>query len=131
MSETHSVAAGDCISSLTKKKTFRDWHSIYDDAKNADLKKNRPNPNALVAADSVFVPDKVKKEISCATGKSHKFQVAGGPVKLRIVLLDPKDKPLAKQAYELTVAALTKGTTNDKGLIETVIADDATTGKLK
>ena len=49
---------------------------IYQHAKNADLRRLRPNPNILYPGDTVVIPAHELKSFVLATGKRHKSPFA-------------------------------------------------------
>src|SRR4051794_36098167 len=102
MSQRHVVARGECMSSIAHDYGFLSWRTIFDHADNADLKRRRGNPNQLAPGDTVMVPDKEPAELKIATGRSHRFAVAGGTTRLRIRLRDD-DGPIASKRYVLDV----------------------------
>ena len=53
----HIVEPGDCMASIGEQYGFH-WETLWDLAENADLKKNRKNPNVLFEGDEVTIPDK-------------------------------------------------------------------------
>lgn len=131
MPTTITVAPGDCCSSLAEKAGFSSYAPVYNDGANAELRKARPNPNMLVPGDSVTVPDRTTKEADAETGSEHKFKVKTTQVKLRIVVFDEEDKPVANKPFRLVIGGLTvDGTTPKNGLVEQVVPASATSGEL-
>lgn len=131
MSETHTVEQGEYLASIAKDYGFSDWHTIYDHPENADLKKNRPNPNILLPGDELYIPDKDPKQESCPTEKKHKFQVRVPKVTLKIVLKDWEGKPIKNEQYVLTVGWLKlQGSTDGSGKLEQKIPIGIDTAQL-
>jgi hypothetical protein len=127
----HTVAPGDCFSSLAKANNFFDYLTLYNHAKNADLKKNRPNPNQLAEGDAVEIPDKTLKKVPSATNKEHKFVVVRTKTKLRLVVVDASDKALKVKTCNLTVGSRKQKTLpNASGLLEMEIDPAETAGTL-
>jgi N-acetylmuramoyl-L-alanine amidase len=127
----HTVQQGECLVRIAAQYGFRDYHTVYDDPGNADLRKKRPNPNTLFPGDIVFIPEKVEKKQPAATTKVHKFRVAGSQRILRIVVEDLDGKKLAAKAYEIEIEGkVTAGVTGADGLIEQPIPLDAENGSL-
>src|SRR5579864_5909977 len=128
---SHTVQQCEHITRIARKYGFRDYHTVWDDPANADLKKERPSPNVLFPGDSLFIPDKQEKTVERPTGALHTFQVAGRRLQLRIVLQDYDNLPLANQACVLEVEGEAHNLQSDgNGLIETDIPADAEAGKL-
>lgn len=105
--------------SLADKLGMQDYHTLYDDAVNAALKKTRPNPNQLAVGDEVEEPKDKGKAFAKPVDKTHVFVVKAKKLpKLRIVMVDSDDKPLAGKAWKLTAPKAASGTTKKDGLIE-------------
>jgi hypothetical protein len=127
----HTVAPGDCFSSLAKANNFFDYLTLYNHASNAALKANRPNPNQLEEGDSVEIPDKKVKKVPCASNKEHKFVVVRTKTKLRLVVFDARDKALTLTKCDLEAGARKQKTLpNASGLVEMEIDPVSTAGKL-
>lgn len=75
---THVLKEGESLVSVAKTHGFLDWHLIYDHEGNEPLRKKRQHPNSLCAGDTLFIPDKIKKPQSFATGKRHEVTVVIG-----------------------------------------------------
>jgi hypothetical protein len=126
---THTVKAGDCISSIAEKHGLF-WETVWDHPDNAQLKAEREDPNVLRPGDQVFVPEKEKKEKSCAAGTKHSFVRKGVPARFAISLYDD-DEPRAGVPYVLTIDGKSfEGETDSEGSLEHDIPPDAKTGTL-
>jgi|ERR1019366_744923 N-acetylmuramoyl-L-alanine amidase len=122
----YTVVQGDHLSKIAKDNGFPDYHIIWDHPNNAELKDKRKNPNVLYPGDQVFVPDKEEKQESGSTEKRHTFQVKKEPLKLRLVLEDYLENPIANAPYALLVEGeVTQKNTDGKGHIEQDIPLDA------
>jgi len=127
----YTVVQGDHLSKIAKEHGFPDYHVIWDDPNNAELKQMRQNPNVLFPGDQVFVPDKEDKEESGNTEKRHTFQVDKEPLKLRLVLEDAFEKPIANAKCALTVdGQVSQPTTDGNGKIEVDIPSNAQSATL-
>jgi hypothetical protein len=128
-----TVASGDCAVSIADTLEFKDYRSVWDDGVNAALKGKRPNPNQLLAGDEVKATTDKKKMVSKAVDQTWTFEVKTKKLpKLRIVLLDKEDKPVAKLKWNLTAPVAKSGTTKADGLIEVADLDpQAKAGTLK
>lgn len=127
MADYYTVEQGDHLSKIAKDNGFTDYTIIWDHANNADLKNQRKNPNILLPGDQVFIPDMEEKHESGATDKRHTFTVDKKPLKLRLVLEDIYEKPIAGAACALLVGDQTfQLTTDGKGKLEQEIPLDAT-----
>lgn len=108
------------------------WQTIWDHPANADLQKNRANPEALLPGDRVTIPEKQPKWATCRTGQRHVFKRRGVPVRICLRLTHDKWEPLGGRRYELEVEGRTYGgTTDDDGLLEQWISTRARTAALR
>jgi len=127
----HTVEQGECLLVIAHKYGFGSWHTVYDHARNAELRKQRPNPNILAPGDKVYIPDKLEKEASVSTGALHRFQVSIERHMLRLVLKNNSGRPYAGKKYKLQVGDQTsEGVTDDTGLVEQEIAGGEQVGTL-
>lgn len=99
----HDVEQGEHLSGIAEKYGFADYHTTWDHAGNAELKKQRQNPNVLNPRVHLFIPDKEVKDYSRQTEKRHPFRLLGQPLMLRIRLEREYDKPIAHTKCELLV----------------------------
>ena len=128
----HTVAQGECLSSIAKQYGFHDYRTIYDHANNADFRQLRKNPNVINAGDQLFIPEKDPKVVERPTGAVHTFQVQRRKTLLRIVVKDQEDQPLRNQPYTLEVEDQKfAGTTDGNGLLKQAIPPDAIVGVLR
>ena len=126
MPDYYTVQQGDHLSQIAKDNGFTDYTVIWDHPNNADLKKLRQNPNVLFPGDEVFIPDMEQKQESGATDKRHSFAVDKKTLKLRLVLEDAYEKPIANQQCALLVDGQAfQPTTDGKGKLEQEIPLDA------
>jgi putative peptidoglycan binding protein len=127
----HIVQQGECLSGIAAMYGFRNFRTLYDHPGNSKLRNLRPDPNLLFPGDVVFVPEKTPKEVSVATTKLHRFQIAAPRRVLRLVLEGLDGKKMASEPYELNIEGdITSGVTGADGLIEQVIPPDAVNGSL-
>ncbi len=132
MAKTHIVQQGDQLSGIAEANGFANFITIWDHANNASLKNKRKNPHVLFPGDELYIPDKTEKTESCATTKVHLFQVDLQKPKLRIVLKDFDEKPIADTACDLVVeGAVFQLKSDSQGLIEAVIPRTAQNGTLR
>lgn len=125
------VADGDCVSKVAADSGFRDYHSVYDDGANSALKSRRTNPNCLAVDDVLVVPDKKEKSEERQTTNTWKFVVKTvKPVKLRVLLIDRDDAPIANCTWTLSGVVAASGKTGANGIIEKEIPANATNGVL-
>ena len=126
----HTVKQGECIESIAFEKGFF-WETVWNDSQNAELKRERKNPNTLLPGDKVFVPEKQEKEVSGATEQTHRFKRKGVPSKLHIIM-KRGGEPRANEPYTLDIdGELFSGTTNAEGELKHFIPPNAKAGTLK
>ncbi|GEM_PF-416686 len=136
----HQVKQGECLSSIAHQYGFH-WKTLWNHPDNKELKENRKNPNILYPEDEICVPEKEEKYESGETGKKHRF-VVKGKAKLRIQVLRD-GAPWAGVEYTLavedkkfefktneTTGEQSKLKTDQKGILEHLIAPGAKEGKL-
>lgn len=126
----HVVKQGECMSSMADQYGFF-WETLWNLPENAELSRQRANPNVLLPGDRVFIPEIRPKVESGETAKVHTFRLKGVPVKLNLRLLDEFDEPREGVKYTLTVDGQKfSGTTPADGWISQVIPPRASRGRL-
>jgi hypothetical protein len=119
MSSYHTVVQGEHLSGIANKYGFSSYKTIWDHGQNAELKNQRKNPNVIFPGDRVFIPDKGEKKYSRNTEKRHPFKVKTEKLKLRLILEDIYEKPIANAKVELSIDNEEyKLTTDGQGKIE-------------
>ncbi len=76
MPTNHTVKEGESLITIAKQYGFLNWRTIYDAPENAELRRTRGRPNAILPGDVVSVPDKKPKKVSIATTKEHVIKLA-------------------------------------------------------
>jgi len=131
MSTNHTVRDGEYLASIAASYGFADYITIWTHSQNASLKAQRKNPNTLFPGDVVFIPDRETMECSAVTEKRHQFLMKQSPLRLRIVVKDEDDQPIANASCKLTVEGETCDLTTDgNGLLEQQIPPTAHEGTL-
>jgi Putative peptidoglycan binding domain/LysM domain len=131
MEDYYTVKQGDHLSKIAKDNGFTDYTVIWDHPHNSDLKKQRQNPNILLPGDQLFIPDMEQKQESGSTDKRHTFTIDKKTLKLRLVLEDIYEKPIAGAQCALLVDGQTyQLTTDGNGKLEQEIPLDAKEGTL-
>jgi hypothetical protein len=126
MAGYYTVQQGDYLSRIAKQNGFPDYTVIWNDPNNAKLKQTRQNPNVLYPGDQVYIPNKLQRQESRGTEKRHAFVVNQEPLKLRLVLEDIYEKPIANAPCALLVGGtVTQQTTDGQGRFEQEIPQDA------
>lgn len=127
----HVVKRGECLSTIARQHGFA-WQTLYDAPQNAALRRRRPNPNVLREGDVVVIPPRVPVGGPAATGRLHDFTVRSERERLRVVLRDDGDAPLADMAWRLTIERFeAEGRTDADGLLEAWIPAHAHHGSVR
>ena len=82
MSE-HRVQQGDCLLSLAKEHGF-DWETLWNHPDNAELKRQREDPNALKPGDVVAIPERREKQEDASGESRTQFRRTGALARLRL-----------------------------------------------
>jgi hypothetical protein len=118
------------MASIAVEHGFR-WQTLWDLPENAGLKNTRKDPYVLFPGDQVFIPEPRIKQQSSATDKRHRFRLKGVPERLRIVVTDEHDQPMANLPYVLEIEEKKfEGRTDGSGAIERAIPPNARKGHL-
>jgi N-acetylmuramoyl-L-alanine amidase len=131
MEKYHVVKQGDCLSSVAKRYGFRNYRTVYDHPKNAELRSKRPNPNILLPEDVVYIPENKLKEENGATEQQHRFVLKQERTVFRLMLKDSEEKPYANTPFELRIDnQIFQGKTDGNGKLEEKIKADAKFGEV-
>jgi len=129
--ETYTVAQGDTMITIAKKKELRSWEWIWNHPQNAALRGKRPDPQVLAPGDQVFIPPKKPKDFQVDTGKKHVFRVKSLKAKLRVSLSDENGGSLSGKKFKLEVGGKTiEGQTTGDSAVELDIDPEPAKGKL-
>jgi hypothetical protein len=134
MAKQHTVAQGECLSSIAAKYGFRDYRLIYDHPTNKAFRQKRPNPNVIHPGDVITIPEKPVKTVRGATGRSHVFSVPAPKRILRLRILDAEGKPVANEPVEFAPEgkpAVQARRTDAQGEFEIAVEPDARGATLK
>jgi N-acetylmuramoyl-L-alanine amidase len=127
----HVVVQGEHLAAIAEKAGFRDAMTVWNAPENAALRKARDNPDVLAPGDVIYVPEKEPKTVPRSTDQFHPFVAKIDALKLRIVLLDFDNKPLANVPATLSVEGKSfELVSNGTGLIQQAIPRTAKTGRL-
>lgn len=125
MAGYYTVKQGDHVSSIASANGFADYHIVWDHPKNADLKQKRQNPNVLFPGDPLFIPDREERIEPCSTDQRHNFQTKKFQLRLRLVLEDLYEKPIANTPCDLLLREGARHLTTDgAGKIDEIIPAD-------
>jgi hypothetical protein len=121
MAGNYTVKQGDHVAAIAQQFGFSDYNTIWNDPNNADLKAKR-NPNVLFPGDVIYIPDRDQKVESRSTDQKHQFVKKSTTLKLRLVLEDAYEMPIANAACTLVLGSETRNVTTDgQGKIDEVI----------
>jgi len=131
MAGSYTVKQGDHLSSIAKDFGFSDYNTIWNDPGNADLKTLRENPNVLFPGDVLVIPEKVPRVEAKGTEVRHQFVKHKPVLKLRLVLEDLFEMPIANADCDLLLDSDTFHVTSDgDGHIEHEIKHETKGGML-
>ncbi|MGA8308921.1 MAG: peptidoglycan-binding protein [Terriglobales bacterium] len=131
MAGYYTVRQGDYLSKISSENGFFDHTIIWNHPNNAELKKKRENPSVLYPGDQLFIPDKNQRDCQCPADQTHTFEVKRERLKLRLVLEDQYENPVANAKCKIIIGAQdTELTTDGKGKIELEIPLETQTGAL-
>jgi hypothetical protein len=100
MPEDYTVGEGESVNSIAVEHGFA-WQTLWNHAKNSDLKSKRKDPDTLLAGDILHIPDITLKNESKGSDASHKFKVKGTPAKFKLTLMkDPDPKKSQNESFE-------------------------------
>ena len=109
----HTVQQGEHLSALAEQYGFRGYAAIWDHPDNAELKQRRKNPHVLAPGDEVAIPEHAAKVVDLATGASHRIEVRGSKLTLRLVILDGSRHPRANESCTMAVEGAARPVTTD------------------
>jgi N-acetylmuramoyl-L-alanine amidase len=125
MAGYYTVKQGDYISSIAAENGFTDYRIIWDHGQNAELKQKRQNPNVLFPGDRLFIPDREEKHEPCPTDQKHIFKARRSTLRLRLILEDFYEEPIAGVPCDLVVRGDTRRVTTDgTGKLDEIIPPD-------
>jgi hypothetical protein len=131
MATAHVVKQGEHLSQIAKRYGFRDFRTVWEHPDNAALRKTRPSPNVLLPGDVVQIPTKQLGRVPRPTGASHRFQVSGQRLLLRLALRDFDDEPVVDTECELQIDGRKIPLKTDaRGRIEVPITPETQEGTL-
>lgn len=131
MAGWHTVAQGECLSSLAKRHKLQSWRRIYDHPENASFRQAHPNPNVIYPGDVVYIPDVEVRNEDRPTDQKHRFVVGPDKTMLRIVVADEDGDPYKQHEYRLTIGdEVHEGKTSSRGMVEHAIDPEAHSGEL-
>jgi len=110
------VRQGDYLAKLAFVHGF-DADEVWNDPKNEDVKKLRPDPNILAPGDIVYLPEKKEGEgLPIEKGTENSYAATVPKVSFSILLKNPDGSPIASRNYWIEGLGETmKGTTDVDG----------------
>lgn len=131
---THVVEPGEHISGIAARFGFGDFHRIWDDAANAELRQRRPDPHVLFAGDVLSIPDRQDRVEALATTQVHTAELDDLLLFLPLAIKDLGNRPVANAAFELRMqlrAGRVAGSTDAKGHLAEEVSRLAKAGELR
>lgn len=135
MQKLYLAKQGECISSIAFEHGFFP-NTLWNHSENAELKKLRKDPNALLPGDKVAIPEMTIRTENRSSEQCHRFRRKGVPEKLRLRFLDKEKNPRAKVPYRLEIVGgrvgfvQRKKKTDRNGCVEEGIPPDASKATL-
>lgn len=127
----HVIKQGECVGKIAEVYGFFP-RTIWDYAKNAELKNHRRDMYILFEKDEVVIPAKLQKLQAVATGDELTVQRQGVPEHLRIRFLNYDEMPrkgvpylLSLTTHKEVLVAEISSETNDKGFVDQPIPPSA------
>jgi N-acetylmuramoyl-L-alanine amidase len=131
MAVLHKVSQGEHASGISHQYGLTDYRKIWNHPSNSSLKQKRQNPHVLFPGDLVSIPDPEPRVESCCTDKRHSFRMRGPVLRLRLVLEDLFEKPIANARCVLVLEnEFCDVTTDGDGRIDQTIPPDVCTASL-
>lgn len=125
----YTVGNGDCIESIAQDHGHF-WKTVWNDPANAQLKKERKDPNVLLPGDLVTIPPIEQKEVSKGTDAKHKFRLKGVPSILKMVIKDMDEVVKNAKCTIVIDGKVSESQTDSGGKVEIPIPPNAQSGKL-
>jgi hypothetical protein len=120
----HIVEQGEGISSIAFDYGFFP-NTIWDDGANAEWRRLRENPNALLPGDVITIPDKREKELEGGPGAMHAYRLKNITALFQLQIFKG-DTPRANEDYQLFVDGREyKGKTDGKGNLSQYVSPAA------
>ncbi len=126
------VRQGDFVSKIAAQRGFRDFRTIWEHARNQTLRQQRTTPNVLLPGDSLFVPVRELRTEFRPTDARHRFVLSERGLRLRLIIKDMTDRPVAGKPCDLKVTGspdVTPLATDGRGMVDREIKPDAEQGK--
>jgi LysM repeat protein len=131
MATDYTVKQGDYLSKIAKEFGFSDYLTIWNHPDNSELKSKRKNPNVLYPGDKLVIPDRKLREEDRVTDRRHIFTKKETSLRLRLVLEDMYEKPIANAQCLLTIEGDSRRITTDgQGKIDEPLRPGTTSATL-
>jgi len=128
----HTVKQGEHLTRIAFEHGFRDANRIWNDPENAELRKQRDNPNVLFPGDLLNLPDKTERLEAASTGMVHPFIAPALSLRLQLVVRDVNGDPIPNCECLLALDGKTQTlSTNGDGRIDQSIPITTTAGEIR
>lgn len=129
--QKHTVRQGECLASIARAYGFQDPDEIYQDTKNAELRKLRPNPNLLYPGDVIVIPAHELPSFVLPTGKRHQIKVTVPKRKVRVRVVDARREPMKNLPFKLdTGKQIYQGQSDGDGVVDRNVPAEVETATL-
>jgi hypothetical protein len=102
------VRQGDYLAKLAFVHGF-DADQVWNDPKNDDLRKLRPNPNILAPGDILYIPESKKDELPIEKGADNNYSATVPKVEVTLMFQDIDGNPLGGEPCEILGLTSTGG----------------------
>jgi hypothetical protein len=108
MAKDHPIKLGDHTLRAADAEGFRDFHTVWDNAANAELKRRRVNPNVLDPGDVISIPDREPFSATRETNNDtpHRFVLTRPRSILNLKLQTAGFSPRANRAVVTSVTVV-------------------------
>ena len=105
------------MSGLAARYGF-DAEAVWNDPKNAALRKRRQDPAVLCVGDVLYIPKPERKFFPLVVGSNNSFTATPPTVPLHVVFRTRDGQPLANEPYVIDgLPTAIQGTTNGQGAV--------------
>ncbi|HTB76050.1 MAG TPA: type VI secretion system tip protein TssI/VgrG, partial [Polyangiaceae bacterium] len=111
--QAYVIRPGDHLSKLAAQRGF-DPDVVWNDAKNADLRKKRSDPHILCSGDVIYLPEPKYKFNACSVGSTNSFTQNRRLVTTSLTMAQ-NGKPIANASCTVHIPLPTSLTTDGNG----------------
>jgi N-acetylmuramoyl-L-alanine amidase len=120
---TYVVKAGEHLADIAERFGYEQDETVWNNERNSDLRKLRPNPYVLADGDELYLPERTPKAESKSTGAEHLFTLQTTRLKLKLIFEIFNGKAIDSEPSTVTPAPLdAPKMTGGNGDVELTIA---------